>query len=196
VKRIVNYGFIITVFLAFTSLAQADDTYIGLDIGQANLDLPRTSASPVLLRGRFGIIVFPESASKFGFEAHMGFGTSEESATRTAGIFNEEVKVELETVLGLYARTEFINVGIVGVYGLLGFSAVQTGPAFQALNDDGSPRPVLNTDTSTGLSYGLGVTFFVNKLVTVQLETLQIQEGDSELDFDVSSVSLGVTVTL
>jgi len=92
----------------------------------------------------------------------------------------------METILGLYMRAEFFNAGIFGLYGLLRYDAAQTGPTLT----------VQDSDSTTGVSYGLGTTFFLNKTLTLQLEVLQVQSASSANDFDVATINLGINISI
>lgn len=201
-KRIFRYGLFMCGLAGLSTVAFADKTYIGIDLGIANVELPRATADIVMLRGRFGMVINPESVFKIGFESHMVFGLANEAAIRETAP-NTDIEIELESILGLYARAELFNLGIMGVYGLLGIAAVQTGPGLPAEDDsgniinDGDGDPVSNTDSSTGLSYGLGLTVFVGKSFSLQMELLQVQTAeDIDLDFSVSTVTAGINIEL
>ncbi|MFV2056385.1 MAG: outer membrane beta-barrel protein [Thiohalomonadales bacterium] len=159
---------------------------MGFDVSQAMLDLPQVSGSPLMIRGRFGMVLIPEGVIKFGFESHLAMGVMSDNTNATINGALAEVELEMETILGIYARAEFFNAGIFGLYGLLGYAAAQTGPALTALD----------SDSTTGISYGLGTTFFLNKTLTLQFEVLQVQSASSDNDFDVATINLGINISI
>ena len=132
------------------------------------------------------MILFPEGTSKFGFESHLAMGVTSETSNIVINGVATEVELEMETILGLYMRAEFFSADNLGFYGLLGYSASQTGPGFTAGADE----------SASGVSYGLGTTYFLSKTFTLQFEILQVQSGKSDTDFEVSSISLGLNIPI
>ena len=202
-KHIIHCGLFIIVLTGLSAEAFADKTYIGIDFGVATVELPHATADVRMLRGRFGMVLNPESAFRVGFESHMAFGLKNAVTVRETTNSVEDIEIELESILGLYAKAEFFNVGIMGAYGLLGIAAVQTGPGLPALTDNGTAvldndnEPVFNTDSSTGLSYGVGLTIFLAKSISLQIEVLQVQTAEEKnLDFSVSTVTAGINFEL
>lgn len=157
-----------------------NNTYLGLDVNTATLDISGVSYTPVTLRGRLGVTILPEMVPAISLESQMGFALNEDSQT----INGSPVSVKLATYLGFYVRGDFKVMNSATAYVLLGMATAQLSGPF------GSSGNLPNDDTEAGYSYGVGVSYQIPWDMKAYVEYTSIVDGDS---FAVSGIGLGVT---
>ena len=158
------------------------DAYFGLDLAYTSVDLEGQTLNPAIIRGRFGINIFPEWVPKLSLESHFAGSLTDDSAT-----FNgQNATVKLDYLFGVYVRAAYEPMEAFSVYGLLGWASAQLGG-----HNVGEGRLVDVPDTNSSVSFGAGAAsgplFFGFK---AYFEVMQALLGD---DFDIFTVNLGLS---
>jgi hypothetical protein len=143
-------------------------------------------------------MLFPEAFPGLALESHLAMGVTGEDVTYDStdpNIGRRETELELETIVGLYVRGDFYASEGTSMYGLLGISSAQSGSRTITAQFAGQDD-IVEPETQSGLSYGLGFTYAYTKATSLQLEYMNVIRKNTELGFDVSGVSVGFNVSL
>lgn len=141
------------------------DPVIGADATRSSLDLPA-------LEMVFGY----KYNGLLGLELRYGLGAGERDLSTPNA--NESLEYSIDNIQSIYYRPEITN-SESKLYFLIGHSKVNAVEKF--LVDDSVSS---ETDFSvSGMSYGLGAGWFVNKHVNINIEYLAlVDDDDSEFD--------------
>lgn len=174
----------------YGTAASAADGYMGLDIGQMNMNFTLYDSTGTRFDGdmsstvskvRIGVILLPESSTHLSVESHLGFGI----AHSNVDINGQEINIELDSLLALYLKADLLTVGPVSMFGLVGYSTAQTNEWIA---------------TESDASFGVGFNYFIDKDWSVQVEYLDVVKRDRDPNigpgFDLSGVSIGVNRAL
>jgi len=184
--------------------AEISNTYIGFDFTNMAVEFPKSITTPEwkhterMARARIGLKLMPDVFPGLALESHLAMGASNETVSYTSDIngtpTTRDVNLQLETIIGLYVRSDFFNDSDTNVYGLLGLAGAQSSTRHidVANSSDGINEP----DSESGISYGLGFTYAYTKNFSMQLEYLSVVRKNSELGFNVSGLSVGFNFAL
>ena len=151
-------------------------TYAGADLNYSNLRALGETYNPINLRGKLGVVLLPDIIPVLAFETQFGFDLTEDTNT----INGEEISLSINYYVGFYARLSYDIADFVSVYGLLGMAAAQL---------DGNTI-LLQDDTETGFSYGLGFMFGLPFDIDGSIEVMQLVNGDA---FEIYMASIGAS---
>lgn len=137
-------------------------------------------AEPTALIGRLGY----HANEYFAVEGRLGIGLSDDSVTVTipdgfGGTVTGDVDVELDRLFGAYA-VGYLPLGdAAAAYGLVGFTNAKATFSANGFSD---------SDTDSGLSYGIGFDLYPTSAFAVNAEYVQYLD---ETDYDLSALSIG-----
>ena len=151
------------------------DVYLGTDLSFAAIGVENQSLSTFNMRLKVGLDMFPDLIPLLTLESHFGFDFTEDTAT----INGTDATLHLNNFIGVYVKASHEIEDIVTFYGLLGFAAAQMqGDTF-----------VLDDDTATGLSFGVGAGFGLPLDLEGTVEIMQLVNSDA---YDVLLFSFGI----
>ena len=102
-------------------MAAERETYAGVDIASMTISFPASRTTPevdhteLLVRGRIGAVLFPDSFPGLSVEAHLGMGTGDGEQANFSYLNEDRVtprnevrgtELELESLLGIYIGAE------------------------------------------------------------------------------------------
>ncbi|MFV8833501.1 porin family protein [Aquisalimonas sp.] len=132
-------------------------------------------AEPTALIGRLGY----HATEYFAVEGRLGIGLADDSVPVTVGTETVDVDVELDRLFGAYA-VGYLPLGdIAAAYGLVGITNAKATFSAGGFSD---------SDTDTGLSYGVGFEFYPSAEVGLNAEYVQYLD---ESGYDLSALSVG-----
>lgn len=181
VGSVLRTGLVLLLTACFSSMALAanepeeKDVYLGTDLSLAVINVENESLNTVNMRLKLGLDMFPDLIPMLSLESHFGFDFTEDTAT----INGSDATLHINNFIGLYAKASHEIEDIITFYGLLGFAASQMqGDTF-----------VLEDDTATGLSFGIGAGFGLPLDLEGTIEIMQLVNSDA---YDVLLFSFGV----
>lgn len=195
--------FILGLCLISVASAEKSGTYVGFDFANMRVNFPESVSTPEwqhterMARARIGVVLLPELMPGLALESHLAMGTSNEEVDYSSPnpeVGDRVIDLKLETIMGLYVRSDFYSDDSTSAYGLLGMASAQSSSRHRdiASNSDGITEP----ETQSGISFGLGFTYAFTDAITMQLEYMNVVRSDSDLGFSVSGVSIGFNFAL
>lgn len=173
-------GTVLSVAPTMAMAASLDDSimYVGFQFADVTLDVDDLSddAEPTAAIGRFGYFMTEQVA----IEGRLGMDLSEDTVGFDDSGFTSDVDVDLDRLQGLYAVGYLPLVRQASLYGLVGYTdarATITG------------RGVAESESDSGLSYGVGGEFRPTERIGLNIEYTQYLD---ESDFELSAVSVGM----
>jgi len=166
----------INIFSAvYAAEEEEKDVYLGATFDTAAINVGGESLNTMNMRVRLGLDMFTEIIPMISLESHFGFDLTDDSAN----INGTDASLHLNSYIGLYMKASHEIEDVVKFYGLVGFAATQLkGDTF-----------VLQDDTVTGLSFGVGAGFNLPFNFEGTVELMQLVNGDP---YDVLLFSLGI----
>ena len=181
-KVLAALSFLVICFPVNYALAQAQDdddenyTYAGADLNFTSMDALGATYNPINMRAKLGVILLPDIIPVLAFESQFGFELTDDTNT----VNGQAVSLRIDYYIGVYARASHEVVDYVSVYGLLGFAVAQLGGDTLLLQDD----------TQSSLSFGLGAIFKAPLDIDVNVEVMQLINAGA---FDIYMASLGAS---
>lgn len=172
--------------LAAAASAQADNRrgfYTGASVSRVDTNISSTGGGWVGVNA-IELVGGYKYNWYLGGEMRLGTGLSSDDGN---GITSVEVEHSVTHMASLYYRVESSN-QTAKLYGLFGFSSV--GMDFEALEaDDGLGISVGDTDSKTysGLSYGAGIGFVINRRTNLNFELRQLLDSD-DVSFEAATI--------
>ena len=184
--RVATAGCLIAVaFPVFSNPVSEGSGYAGGMFTQVTYDQDVASkdAEPTALIGRLGY--FP--TDYFAIEGRLGLGLSEDSVSATGpdgfgGTMTVDVDFEIDRLFGAYAAGYLPLGDVAAAYGLVGITNVKATVSANGFSE---------SDTDTGLSYGVGIDFYPSSGFGITAEYMQYLD---ESGYDLSAVSIGAKV--
>lgn len=176
---IVLAGMLLTV--TKTAIADSEsNNYIGVQYGVGMYEEDGISEEfrPTALIARLGWNFMPG----FSIEGRLGVGLQEDtqSLPEFGGL---DAELELDSIYGIYGTARLKLNDSFSMYGVLGASQVK-GTA--SLSDYPTEK---QTETNSGVSYGVGADFAVGNDVAVNIEYMQYLDKP---DYEIGAIALGV----
>jgi len=172
------------VFLAGTAVAAAENSnYLGLQYGVSKYSESGVSKDfePTVAIVRFGRGINPN----FAVEGRLGTGL--DGDTQLVPELCEcgvDVKFEIDSILGIYARGSINPNEWLSLYGLLGGSRVSVTGSLAGFSS------TAETDDEDSLSYGGGLDIGFSRSVAVNIEYMRYLDKEN---FSLDMASIGVT---
>ena len=173
------------LFVTKTAVAGSEgENYLGIGVQYGILDYNEDGISeefkPTALIARLGHNFMPE----FSVEGRLGFGLQDDTQFESElGLDGIDATLELDSLVGLYAVGHVNLTESFSIYGVLGATRVE-GTA--SLPDYPS---VENSETNSGVSYGIGADLDVASNVALNIEYMQYLDKDT---YDLGAIGLGV----
>jgi len=165
--------------IALAAEEEEKDTYAGVDLNVMALNALGKTYTPLNLRAKLGLVMFPDLIPVLSFESHFGFNLTD-SVNNVDG---QDVTLWVHNYVGAYARASFELQDAINLYGLLGAAVIQ-------LKGDTGP---LKKDTESGISLGFGANFGLPFGMDGNVEIMQLVNGSS---YDIYMLSIGVSYKL
>jgi len=158
---------------------QAGSMYGGIQYAIATYseDGMSEEIEPTALVGRLGKNI----NDNFSIEGRLGIGLQDDTVN-IGGI--ADVKLEIDSVIGVYGVGHVNLNESSSIYGLLGLSRVEGTISLPDFPSAGS-----ESDDETGLSFGVGADIGIGNNVALNIEYVQYL---NKSDFDVSALAFGV----
>lgn len=154
----------------------ASDPIISTDATRNTLDLPAVE-----------LVFGYKYNGLLGLELRYGVGSGERDLSTTNA--NERLDYSIDSIQGIYYRPEITNAESK-LYFLIGHAEVNATETFSV---DGS-QSVDSEYSVSGLSYGLGAGWFVNKNLTINVEYRALVDDD-ETEFDAATIGFDYRFT-
>lgn len=172
------------------------DSYGGVQYGLGTYDEDGyDDANPNLVVGRYGKFI----NDTFAIEGRIGFGIEDDTVDiPTVG----DVKMEVDTIIGVYGSVHVALNDSSSVYGLLGFSRGELTASIPAMSSsdyasNGFSRSDVPTtipgftysDDDSSLSYGIGANVSLSDTLALNVEYIQYLSAS---DYAFTAIGLGV----
>lgn len=160
------------------------ENYLNLQYGviDYNEEGISESYSPDAIVGRYG----RHLNANFSIEGRLGFGVKNDTHFLPEfGVSGLDVKMELDSIVGIYGAAHLNMTESSSLYALVGVSRVEARvsvPAYPAAK---------NNDSDTDLSYGAGANIGINNELAINIEYMQYL---NESRYDLSAIGAGLTV--
>ena len=179
INVLVAFVVIFVLSIPISVLAEEEeekDSYVGLDLNVMSLSVGGETYTPLNLRAKMGLVMFPDLIPVLAFEAHFGFSLTE--ATNT--VDGNDIALNVGNYVGFYTRASYEVEDVVNLYGLLGLATAQL---------QGNTKTI-GSDTQSGFSLGLGAGFSLPYDIDGNVEIMQLVSGKN---FDIYMLSFGVS---
>ena len=185
VNKSLNFRLIagaLALFAATTVGAAENRNYIGVQYGVSKYSESGVSEDfePTAIIGRFG----RDINANFAIEGRLGMGLDDD--TRFVPELCDcgaDIDLEIDTILGIYAKGSFNPNEWLSLYGMLGGSRVSVTAGLS-----GFPS-TKESDDENSLSYGAGIDIGFSSSAAVNIEYMRYLDKD---DFSLDMASIGL----
>ena len=169
------------IFVAGKGMADSENkSYFGIQyaVGDFSEEAISKSFNPTALIGRFGYYYRPN----ISIEARLGVGIEDDTQFLTElGVSGLDASLELDSIIGVYARGHINLTESSSLYGVLGFSRIEATTSIPAFPEASS------TSDETSVSYGIGADIAISGSGALNIEYILYLDKDN-LDLGVASV--------
>jgi len=156
----------ISVYSSHAPAADEEQRYVGFQYSLVTYDEDGDEAEPTAFVARYGHFL----SDWFAIEGRIGLGLEDDSLE----VGSLDIDVEVEHIIGVYGVVQTGSIGIVSLYGIIGYTQIEL---------EGSAHGISVDEKANGLSYGLGVN-----IGSLSIEYMDYIEDDY---YDVTAISLG-----